>query len=305
MALLAPSRTLLSAALAISSFGLLQAEDATYLLRYKFQPGQFLYFEVDNSMKIVTQYESAKEEVANTSQAWKQLRVVSVDDAGNALLEPMVERVRMKALRDDEVAGTYDSAEDAEAPPQFQQIKDTVGAVMARVNVAPNGDLLEVVPIAKNNPALLEAAKKNDPRLNFLVVMPKTPVRIGDTWKDKFPAEVTVDKGLKQQMTIHRTYKLMSVNGNIAVINLKTAVIPMPDDPQILVQLIQRTPSGVIEFDMEKGLVVSTNTQIDATVHNAFGPKSSMSAKTTSIEKLLPSRPEFKKVSQTATPSAK
>lgn len=294
MALLAPSRMVLSAALALSSWNMLQAEDATYLLRYKFQPGQFLYFEVDNTMKIVTQYESAKEEVANTSQAWKQLRVVSVDEAGNALLEPMVERVRMKALRDDEEAGKYDSAEDSEAPPQFQQIKETVGAVMARVNVAPNGDLQQVIPIAKNNPALVEAAKKNDPRLNFLVVMPKTPVRIGETWKDKFPAEVTVDKGLKQELTIHRTYKLDSVNGNIATIKLKTAVIPMPDDPQILVQLIQRTPTGTIEFDMDKGQVILTKTQIDAIVHNPFGPKSSMSAKTTSIEKLLPGRPEIK-----------
>jgi hypothetical protein len=172
------------------------------------------------------------------------------------------------------------------------------------LNVAHNCDLLQVIPIAKNNPALLDAAKKNDPRLNFLIVMPKTPVRIGETWKDKFPAEVTVDKGLKQELTIHRTYKLMAMSGAIATIKLTTAVIPMPDDPQIQVQLIQRTPSGLIEFDLDKGLVISTKTQIDATVHNPFGPKSSMSAQTTSVEKLLPSRPEFKTASQTATTPA-
>jgi hypothetical protein len=311
MAPLAPSlcwfRAVMTAcgliAVTCCSFRLAKAEEKTFLLRYKFHAGQFLYYEVSHTMRIVTQYESAKEEVANSSQAWKQLRVVSVDDAGNALLEPMVERVRMSAVRDGEEAADYDSARDADPPPQFRQIKETVGTVMARVSVAPNGELLQAIPVAQNNAALVEAAKKNDPRLNFLTVMPKTPVRIGDTWKDTFPAEVTVDKGLKQEVTIHRTYKLMSVNGAIATIKLNSSPVPRPDDPQLLVQLMQRTPTGTIEFDLDKGMVVSTKTQIDETVYNPFGPKSSMSAQTRSIEKMLPGRPEFKTVSRATKPA--
>jgi len=281
-----------------------RADDATYLLKYKFQPGQFLYYEVENAMTIVTQFDTAKEEVSNTSQAWKQLRVVAVDEAGNAVLEPMVERVKMAAIKDEEDPVRYDSLTDADPPFQFRDIKKTVGTVIARVNVAPNGDLNQVTPLIHDNESLNEAAKKNDSRLNFLIVMPKTPIKIGDSWKDRFQADVTVDKGLKREITMQRTYQLTEVKGSIAVIKLKTSVVTPANDPQIEVQLIQRTPAGIIEFDLEKGMILSMKTEVNQSVLGAFGPKSSMSAVTKSTEKLLPARPEFKTASG-AVPTSK
>lgn len=291
-------RSFFAAAAFLASVQPLVAEDATFELKYKFQPGEFLYYKVSNTMKIVTQYNGASEESQNTSQAWKQLRVVAVDEAGNALLEPMVERVRMSAIRDEEEAAKYDSAEDAEAPPQFQQLQETIGKVMARVNVTVHGELNQVQTTPHSNPSLVEAAKKKDPRLNFLIVLPTTPVRINDTWKDRFETEVTVDKGLMQKVTVQRAYTLAAIKGSIATIKLKTSVVTPIDDPQLKVQLIQRTPSGIIEFDLEKGRIVLMKTGVDEVVVNAFGPKSSMSAVTSSTEELLPSRPEIKVVNR-------
>lgn len=278
-----------------------QADDATYILKYKFQPGQFLYYEVENAMTIVTQNGQAKEEVTNTSQAWKQLRVVAVDEAGNVVLEPMVERVKMKAVKDEGDTVSYDSLSDAEPPIQFRDIKRTIGTAIARVNVSSNGELLQVTPLIDDNEQLKDAAKKNDPRLNFLVVMPKTAVKIGETWKDRFQTDVVVEKSLKKEVTLQRTYQLVEVNGSIATIKLKTGVITPVNDPQIEVQLIQRSPSGTIKFDLAEGRIVSMETVVDQTVLGAFGPMSSMSAVTKSIEKLLPTRPEFKTVSRTTT----
>lgn len=282
---------MLAAAFAV---GGAQAEDGgPYHLKYKFQPGQFWYYEVENTMKIVTQFKEAKEDVSNHSQAWKQLRVVSVDEQGHATLEPIVERVVMKAVKDGEDPVAYDSARDAEPPFQFREVKRTIGQVQARVNVATNGDLKAVIPLVNDDEALLAAARKNDPRLNFLIVMPEQPVRIGDSWKDRFPAEVTVGKNLQQEVILQRTYTLSAVKGAVAMIKLKTAVITPVNDPQIEVQLIQRTPTGMIEFDLEKGQILSMNTKVDQTVLGAFGPQSSMSAVTKSVEKLLPGRPDF------------
>jgi hypothetical protein len=294
-------KTYFAAAAALGAMmGSLAADDATYELKYKFQPGEFLYYEVSNAMKIVTQYNGAAEESQNTSQAWKQLRVVSVDEAGNALLEPMVERVRMSAIRDEEEAAKYDSAEDGEAPPQFLQLQETIGKVMARVNVSAHGELNQVLPTPHASAALVDAAKKKDPRLNFLIVLPQMPVRINDSWKDRFETDVTVEKGLTQKVVVQRAYTLAAVNGSIATIKLKTSVVTPIDDPQLKVQLIQRTPSGIIEFDLDKGRIVLMKTGVDEVVVNAFGPKSSMSAVTSSTEKLLPSRPELKVVNRPA-----
>ncbi len=279
----------------------LAAEDGAYLLRYKFQPGQFVYYEVENAMKIVTQFDTAKEEVANNSQAWKQLRVVAVDEAGNAVLEPMVERVKMSAIKDAEDPVNYDSISEEDPPFQFRDVKKTVGRVIARVNVAANGELQQVTPLIDDNEPLKDAARKKDPRLNFLIVMPATPVKIGDTWKDRFSSDVTVDKGLRKEVVMQRTYQLAEVKGQIAVIRLKTTTITPVNDPQIEVQLIQSKPSGIIEFDMQQGMILSQTTVVDETVFGPFGPKSSMSAVTKSVEKLLPKRPDFKTVSRTKT----
>lgn len=91
---------LILAAIAAACSPLAAADnDAAYLLKYKFQPGQFWYYEVENTMRIVTQYKGASEDQSNNSQAWKQLRVVAVDEHGQATLEPMIERVIMKAVK--------------------------------------------------------------------------------------------------------------------------------------------------------------------------------------------------------------
>jgi len=131
--------------------------------------------------------------------------------------------------------------------------------------------------------------------------MSKTPVKIGDTWKDRFQTDVTVEKTLKKDVTLQRTYKLEKVEGSIATIKLNTGLITPINDPQIEVQLIQRSPAGTIKFDLEQGRIVSMDTVVNQTVLGAFGPKSLMSAVTNSKEKLLPTRPEFKTVSRTTT----
>jgi hypothetical protein len=293
----------LAVTVAVSSVTV-RAEDAgVYQLKYKFQPGQFLYYEVENTMKIVTRFKEAKEDISNQSQAWKQLRVVSIDEQGHATLEPMVERVVMQATKDAEAPVNYDSARDPEPPFQFLEVKKTIGEVQARITVASNGDLKEVTPLVTNDPALKAAAEKKDPRLNFLVVMPAQPVKIGDSWKDRFPVEVTVGKNLQQEVILQRTYALSAVKGSVASIKLRTSVVTPVNDPQIEAQLIQRTLAGVIEFDLEKGLILLMNTKVDQSVIGAFGPESSMSAVTKSVEKLLPGRPDFQVAEKPGTKS--
>lgn len=286
-------RSMLWVACALVAGRLVFAEDrSAFQLKYKFQPGETLYYEVENAMTIVTKFNGGEETVTNRSQAWKQLRVTAVDQQGGAQLEPVVERVIMSATKDGEDPVNYDSAQDAEPPLQFLDVKKTIGQVQARVSVTANGELTKVVPQATDNEALKAAAAKNDPRLNFLVVLPANPVRIGESWKDRFTEEVTVGKGLKQVVTLQRSYTLSAVNGSLATIKLRTSVITPVNDPQIEVQLMQRTPTGVIEFDLEQGRLVSLKTQIDQTVVGAFGPQSSMSAATKSVERLLPGRPD-------------
>ena len=131
-----PGLCSLSAVALLAAAGSAAADDGrTYSLRYKFQAGQSLYYEVENATTIVTRFNGSDETVTNQSRAWKQLRVTSVDGQGGAQLEPVVERVVMSATKDGEDAVTYDSAVDADPPLQFLDVKRTIGQVQARVSV--------------------------------------------------------------------------------------------------------------------------------------------------------------------------
>lgn len=274
------------------------AADGPYELKYKFRPGEFLYYEVENTSKMTSRYAEQSEVVLNTSRTWKQLRVASVDQQGNAVLEPLIERVQLSARWDDRMPILYDSGFDENPPFQFQGIKKTVGVVQAKFHVNDRGELLEIVPIDKHDDALKEAANNRDPQLNFLVEFPKTPLRIGETWKNRFSTDVTVGKSLKQKVQLQRTYELAEVSGTIAIIKLKTSAVTGGSDPQIDVQLMQRTPSGVIEFDLARGIMLSMTMQVKKEVVNAIGPMSTVVSETKTVDKLLPGRPDLKSVSR-------
>ncbi len=281
------------------------AEESTFELRYKFQPGQFLFYEVENTNKMMSRYGEKSEEMVNYTRTWKQLRIVSVDEQGGAMLEPLIERVQMSAKWDDKTPILYDSATDEEPPMQFLAVKKSIGRVQAQFHVDPQGDLVQVTPLIKDDAALVEAAKTKDPRLNFLVVLPKGKIRIGETWKDRFKTEVTVGKNLKERVEIQRTYELAEVNGTIATIKLKSGPVTPVIDPQIKVQLMQRTPKGTIQFDLGKGVMLSMSTVVDEEVVDAFGQQTSVRATTKSLDKLLPGAPDLKSVRRITEAAAK
>jgi hypothetical protein len=261
--------------------------EPTYRLVYKFTPGQFAHYEVSNSMRIVTQYGGANSVATNESQAWKQYRVVTVDEQGQATLEPIITRVKMSAQFDNLDAVKYDSQDPAPPPKDFAEIAKSVGQAVARVLFTSNGELLKISPLPGAPEKLAAAAPKADPQANFLVSLPKEAVGVGAVWKDRYQVPVTLGAGkLTQPITLQRQYTLTQVSGSIATITSKTTILTPLNDPQVEAQLIQRTPTGTIEFDLDRGLLVSHHTTVDKTVVNAFGPNSQLQASSETREKL-------------------
>lgn len=269
-----------------------QTGDA-HLLRYRFEPNQFVRYEVAHKMTISTQKGEASETAVNESKTRKHFRVASVDGEGNAVLEPEIDHVHMAARFGEEDPVVYDSESGEPAPKQFRQVQDSIGKTLARIKVKPNGELISATPLhqtvgkGRNASADNADAEKIDPNLNFLVVFPERPVRIGETWKDRLTTEVTISGKLKKEVALGRRYTLTSVEDGVATIDLKTSVLTPIHDPGIRGQLIQRTPSGKIAFDLEKGLIVSRELTLDKVEIGVAGPNSSMRAVSRRTERLL------------------
>lgn len=258
------------------------ANDGKHLLRYQFEKGAYIAYEVEHDVKITTQKGDAILTVNQQSQTSKRYHIVSLRPDGGAIIEPIIDRVEMRVQSDDGQPIVYDSESSDVVPSVFQGVKESIGKPLSRIEVGPNGELIAATKLihasVPGQPAEPPAEASNDPSVNPLVVFPKNPVRIGESWKDQFKVSVTVDRKLWQPVTVQRQYTLESVNDGRAVIRIETALITLVRDPIVLAQLIQRTPRGKVVFDMKRGQIESRDLNIDERVIGFGGADSMMRA---------------------------
>ncbi|HEY0983054.1 DUF6263 family protein [Schlesneria sp.] len=271
--------------------GVAAADETTFQLVYHFKPGQFFHYEQSDRAELTTQSGSNQALAIQQTQTFRSFRVISVDDDGSAVIEPVVESVRMASQTGESGVVGYDSTKDEVIPKGFESLAGTVGRPLARFQVSANGRLNKVTLLVNDVPKkFAEAAEKTDPAINCLVVFPEKAVKIGEKWSEKSDTPVSVGNNLTQDLGLIRVYELAKVENDIATIRFRTSLrVPM-HDPDILRQIVQQTPSGTIEFDLKEGKILSRSLKIDEKVIGAFGPQTLLQAQGEMLEKLVPAR---------------
>lgn len=262
----------------------LPAEETSYLLRYKFQPDQSVHYDVRDVSELTTRHNAFVETAKNNSEVRRHFRVVSVNAQGVATLELSLDRVKMTAQFGNHPEVKYDSTAKDVPPKQFREVHRAIGTVQARGEFSRTGQLLKVIPVG---PGAKEIADLSSNTQNPLVVFPEEPVKLQGAWKETLTVDVAVDRTLKRPVKLLRTYKLEKVEDGIAEISLQTVVITPVNDPALEAQLIQRTPGGVVRFDLEKGMLLSRKLTVEDSVIGAFGAQSSVAARSEHLEKLV------------------
>jgi hypothetical protein len=271
------------------------APSGPIMLAYKFESGQFVHYSGTNRVQYTTQLgdqydlprEQRKFSNIQTNETGSHFRIVTVDEQGIATIEPVVDRARMTAKMHGKEPVEFDSASDATPQPQFQAIRDAIGHPVARFQVSPTGTLIKAIIVDATAPqSLRDAAERLDTRFPFLSLLPSMPVAVGDKWREDYSI-VAVVNGLKQPIPIRRIYQLDAVADGIAIIKFKTLVLTPVNDPEFEKQIVQQTPTGTIEFDIERGLVRSHSSSVHRTVMNAFGAQSLLQVIGESTETLV------------------
>lgn len=262
-------------------------ESEAVRLTYKFQPNESLHLEYKQGMTMDIRHPDFKRKMVSQVISNKHLRVIAVDASGNALVEPVIDRTRMTSKQDDDPESKFDSDEGPDScPAEYRPLLATVGKPIVRIKFAPNGKVVEATGLNGAVSAAREIEK--DPMLNFLIVFPDQPVRVGDTWKDEFEAIAQLDKTLKQGVKIRREYRLLKLDGSQAEIELKTACLTPLRDPMIEMQISGRLLSGKIVFDHQRGQIVSREVSVESQVLNGAGPKTMVNTVMTQSERLIP-----------------
>ena len=267
-----------------------------YQLAYRFSPGQQVAYESVHTMKLTTQKGQIVETARNEARTSKHFEVVSVAKDGSALLELTIDHVRMSARFGDAPPVAFDSSKPDDVPPAYRGVMKSVGRPLARARFAADGRLLDSESLLPgeverevSGPPPGRESSDDDPNKNFLVQFPKEPQAVGATWTDSLLVPVFVTRTLTRDVKILRRYRLESVDDGVARISVQSAVVTELRDPAVSAQLIQREPAGTIDFDLERGLIVSRTTTIDKTVLAPFGGDTLMHAESQLTERLIES----------------
>ena len=272
------------------SFGAceLAADDGEpVLLAYKFQASESLHLEYKQDLTMDIRHPDFKRKMVSQVISNKHLRIISVDANGNALVEPVIDRTRMTSRQDDDAESKFDSAEGPDScPAEYRPLLASVGKPQVRIKFASTGKVIEATGV--NGAASAARDIEKDPMLNFLIVFPDQPVRVGETWKDEFEAIAQLDKTLKQGVKLRREYRLLKRHGSQVEIELKTACLTPLRDPMVEMQIAGRLLSGKIVFDHERGQIVSREMSVESQVLNGAGAKTMVSTVMTQSERLVP-----------------
>lgn len=268
-----------------------------WLLRYRFRPNQLLHYEVKHSSTITMTKAAASTVARSTTLTRKHYKVTSVDEQGNAVLESVIDSVKMSVQFDDGPIKTYDSDDRGKPPREFAGVAQTIGIPLARLKFAPSGRLLDAKPLLEKavqtqvTPNRGPAPSAADASRNFLVVFPQKALKVGDTWTNRdLKARLLVQSSprLSRDHTILRIYKLVSVNDGKATIRYSMTPVPPVKDPRLQMQLIQRVLSGTIVFDIDRGLIVSRKMAGDNKVHGLAQGQGLLRAESRHAERFLP-----------------
>ena len=263
--------------------------DATQavLLRYQFRPGQFVHYQVDSKSKLTLQAKEQVQTLVEERSTRKHYRVVSVSDDGTAVLEPVIDHVLMEAHADDHDPVVFDSDSSEPVPTQFTTVSKSVGRVLVRVRYSPRGEVDEVIRVTADRDISEDDAETH----KFLIAFPEQAIKPGDTWDDDFTVKVSVSgefkKPLYKSVTIRRRYTLDSVKDGLARISFSTYPLSVDRDPQIQMQLVQRSLSGEVDFDLNAGVIRKWSSSGSGQVFNPFGPSSSAQASSSNVERLV------------------
>ncbi|MBA3314573.1 MAG: hypothetical protein M3552_22000 [Planctomycetota bacterium] len=264
--------------------------DQGVLLQYKFREGETVRYRIEQDATFVASKGPTREKQDTLSRTDQQFKVVAVDADGTATLRMIIAAARMEYGFDDAPPTVYDSSQKDIPAAAFAGVRKAIGRELAELKLHPGGTVDSVRPLLPSEELDAIPGKlglEGEGPSNLFVAFPERRIKAGETWSDTFSTRVVISGKLTQEVKILRQYRLESVQNGVATIAVKTAPLTVLGDPSLLVQVIQRTTSGTIRFDMQAGRALARKVEFDNMEIGWAGDDSSYRAVSTWTETLL------------------
>jgi len=267
----------------------LAGKSEKYTLRYKFQPGEAVRWEVEHRSNVKTTVSGTTQTAETLSTSVKLWRVTAVKPDGSATFEHSVEQVdmRQKLTGRDEVR--YNSKTDAKPPVGFEDAAKSVGIVLSVVTIDAKG---KVTSRERKYPKKQDAKDSTTAPAQsegwMTIPLPDEAVTVGHAWSLPYDIDLPLPGGGTKRIKAVQQFKLEDVKTGIATIHVSTEILTPITDPAIESQLVQREAEGRVRFDIDAGRIVGQQMDTDKHVVGFRGEASSIHYLNRFAEKLLP-----------------
>ena len=262
-------------------------------LRYRFTEGESVRYQNEHQATFLQVKRDIRDKQATRTSTSQRFEVVSVAADGTATLRLAIDAARMEYAFDDAEPTVFDSREKQLPVAAFSGVAQAIGRELAEIKVRSDGAVESVRPLLSARELDMIPGKlglEGDGPSSLFTVFPHRTLTVGEQWSDTFAVRVTVTERLTQEVKVLRQYRLEAVEKGIARISVKQSLLTPVTEPSMLVQLIQRTSTGEIRFDVRAGRIVSRTTELDNLEIGFAGPESSFRAVCRWTERLAEER---------------
>jgi hypothetical protein len=251
-----------------------------YALRYQYRVGEEIRSQVKNLATIETTISGSSQTTEMVSLSHKLWRITSVDKDGNVTFEHLVESVDMRNQMSGRQEVRYNSVTDKTAPPGYEDVAKSLGKPLTVATIDPWGNVLKREERQHTN--------LDNSGSVLLAPLPKEAVEIGHVWNLPGTVMIPLEDGSFKPIKTRQRYELQKVEDGLATIAVETQILTPVNNPKIRAQLIQRLWKGHLQFDIERGRMLSQRTDLDERVLGFSGPDSSMHYVARFTEQRLP-----------------
>jgi hypothetical protein len=243
-------------------------QSAKYQLRYVFQPGQVIRWEVLQQASVRTAINGDAETVDTVSRSCKVWRVKEVKPDGTAVFEHSVAWVDMRQQFGARNPVRYDSRTGEKPPMGFEDVAGAVGVPLAVVTLDSTGKVLSRRRLPVRGTSKIEG--------EMTLPLPAEAIPLGHTWSKTVEVEVRLPGGVVKKVSVIQKFTLEQVKTGVARIGVVNAVLTPVRDPAIEAQLVQHESTGFVRFDVDAGRVLEQQFDHDRHVVGFRGPASNM-----------------------------
>lgn len=253
----------------------------TYLLRYSWNAGDVLNWEVTHSNRTLTKVGTQAENVDTFTHSMKSWTVEKVDENGVGTIVNSVPWVDMRERRQDGTMLTFDSRKEMAPEEGFDTVPESLGRELSRVQISPRGEQIS----REDYRATTIVQQAN--QAYVCIVFPEKAIPVGHSWTHRYPIYAQNKIGELKRVEMIQRFTLESVSHGIAKIAYSTKILSPIQDQAIRAQLADRLYEGIFLFDVTRGRAIMLTERVDQSVLGFRGEVSSLKITIDFTERLV------------------